>query len=243
MQPVQDEIAIAAIDLVKNFQLGSETIRALRGVSLEVATGSFVSVMGASGSGKSTLLHLLGLLELPDSGTVSIGGVGTDGLDDDELTRMRREQLGFVFQGFELIPSLNARENIMLPAEIAGRGQAAGERLQELAARLQIADRLDHRPAQLSGGQRQRVALARALINDPVLVLADEPTGNLDSTTGDEVLGLLRQGVDEQGWTVVMVTHDSHAAGFADRIIRLHDGRIIADDAVSAHIDATHAQQ
>lgn len=242
MQSPQTHIAVAAADLVKNYELGSETIRALRGVSFEVRIGSFVSVMGASGSGKSTLLHLLGLLEVPDSGTVSIGGVSTGGLDDDELTRIRREQLGFVFQGFELIPSLSARENILLPAEIAGRGEAALTRLEELAERLQIADRLKHRPSQLSGGQRQRVAIARSLINDPVLVLADEPTGNLDSKTGDEVLNLLRQGVDEQGWTVVMVTHDAHAAGFADRIVRLHDGRIVADDAPGT-VDAATAQQ
>ena len=243
MQSARTELAVAASDLVKNYQLGSETIRALRGVSFEVETGSFVSVMGASGSGKSTLLHLLGLLEVPDAGTVSIGGVSTGGLDDDDLTRIRRDQLGFVFQGFELIPSLSARENILLPAEIAGRGQAALARLEELADRLQIADRLTHRPSQLSGGQRQRVAIARSLINDPVLVLADEPTGNLDSRTGDEVLNLLRHGVDEQGWTVVMVTHDAHAAGFADRIVRLHDGRIVADDEASPDIDAATARQ
>lgn len=243
MQSVRNELAVAASELVKNYQLGSETIRALRGVSFEVELGSFVSVMGASGSGKSTLLHLLGLLEVPDSGTVSIGGVSTGGLADDELTRIRREQLGFVFQGFELIPSLSARENILLPAEIAGRGQEALARLEELAERLQITDRLTHRPAQLSGGQRQRVAIARSLINDPVLVLADEPTGNLDSRTGNEVLNLLRQGVDEQGWTVVMVTHDAHAAGFADRVIRLHDGRIVADGSAVSDVDAAKAQE
>ena len=218
--------AVAASDLVKSFQLGAGTVSALRGVSLDVAAGSFVSIMGASGSGKSTLLHLLGLLEIPDSGSVSIGGVDTTGLDDDTLTRIRREKIGFVFQGFELIPSLSARENILLPAEIAGRTSAAAGRLADLAGRLQIADRLGHRPGQLSGGQRQRVALARALINDPVLVLADEPTGNLDSRTGDEVLNLLRSGVDEQGWTVVMVTHDPHAASFGDRIVRLQDGQV-----------------
>lgn len=229
MSSTAGTVAVAAHDLVKTFRLGNESIHALAGVSLEVTKGSFVSVMGASGSGKSTLLHLLGLLELPDRGSISIGGQDTSGLDDDELTRIRREKLGFVFQGFELIPSLTARENILLPAEIAGRTDVARERLTDLTDRLQITDRLNHRPGQLSGGQRQRVALARALINDPVLVLADEPTGNLDSRTGDEVLELLRQGVDEQGWTVVMVTHDPHAARYGDRIIRLHDGTIVAD--------------
>ncbi len=246
MSSTAGTVAVAARDLVKTFMLGSEVIHALAGVSLEVPTGTFVSVMGASGSGKSTLLHLLGLLELPDRGSVSIGGRDTTGLDDDELTRIRREKLGFVFQGFELIPSLTASENILLPAEIAGRIKVARDRMAELADRLQIADRLNHRPGQLSGGQRQRVALARALINDPVLVLADEPTGNLDSRTGDEVLELLRQGVDEQGWTVVMVTHDPHAARFGDRIIRLHDGRIVADGSElpdAQPIDSSHPQQ
>lgn len=233
--------AVAAVNLVKTYQLGSETIRALDGVDLEVRTGEFVSVMGASGSGKSTLLHLLGLLEVPDSGSISIGGRPTTGLDDDELTRLRREKLGFVFQGFELIPSLSARDNILLPAEIAGRLGTGQERLQELAGTLHIADRLRHRPGELSGGQRQRVALARALINDPVLVLADEPTGNLDSSTGAEVLTLLRDGVDSQGWTVVMVTHDPAAAAYADRIVRLHDGRLVAAD--PGNIDAGQAQQ
>lgn len=237
--------AIAAVNLVKDYRLGSETVHALAGVNLEVATGSFVSVMGASGSGKSTLLHLLGLLEIPDGGSVWLGGQNTTGLPDDELTRLRREKLGFVFQGFELIPSLTAKENILLPAEIAGLGPAARARLTDLVQRLGIADRLQHRPGQLSGGQRQRVALARALINDPVLVLADEPTGNLDSRTGDEVLNLLRQGVDEQGWTVVMVTHDAHAAQHADRLVRLHDGSIVSDDAggTGAPIDAVQPQQ
>lgn len=231
-------VAVAARNLVKTYQLGSETVRALDGVSLQVEEGEFVSVMGASGSGKSTLLHLLGLLEVPDSGTVTIGEQDTSGLDDDDLTALRSRQLGFVFQSFELIPSLSARDNILLPAEIAGRLAQAEERLRTLAESLQIADRLNHRPGQLSGGQRQRVALARALINDPVLVLADEPTGNLDSTTGAEVLRMLRSGVDEQGWTVVMVTHDPAAAAYADRIVRLRDGRIETDA-----VDATQPQQ
>ncbi len=233
--------AVTATNLVKTFQLGSETIRALDGVDLTVQTGEFVSVMGASGSGKSTLLHLLGLLEVPDAGEISIGGRSTSGLDDDELTRLRREQLGFVFQSFELIPSLNARDNIMLPAEIAGATAEAGERLAQLADTLHISDRLSHRPGELSGGQRQRVALARALINDPVLILADEPTGNLDSATGSEVLKLLRDGVDSQGWTVVMVTHDPAAAAYADRVVRLHDGRLARAD--TDHVDLGKPQQ
>lgn len=218
--------AIEGRRLGKNYRLGEQKIIALSGVDIAVEPGSFVSVMGPSGSGKSTLLHLLGLLDVPDEGQVLIDGIATAGLDDDALTEMRRDRLGFVFQTFELIPNLTARENILLPAEVAGRRVEGEKRLDELAADLGISDRLDHRPKQLSGGQRQRVALARALINDPVVVLADEPTGNLDSETGQEVLGLLRRGVDDLGWTVVMVTHDPKAALVADTILFLRDGRL-----------------
>jgi putative ABC transport system ATP-binding protein len=218
--------AIEGRRLGKTYRLGEQDITALSGVTLAVEPGSFVSVMGPSGSGKSTLLYLLGLLDVPDQGEVLIGGEPTAGLSDDALTEMRRDRLGFVFQTFELIPNLSARENILLPAEVAGRRAAAEKRLHELAAVLGIANRLDHRPKQLSGGQRQRVSLARALINDPVVVLADEPTGNLDSETGQEVLNLLRRGVDERGWTVVMVTHDPKAALMADTILFLRDGRL-----------------
>ena len=221
----QKTYAIEGRKLNKRFRLGEQTVVALDSVDIAVEPGEFVSVMGASGSGKSTLLHLLGLLEVPDSGEVIVGGVSASGLDDDELTRMRREQLGFVFQTFELIPNLTALENILLPAEVAGNREGARERLDRLAARLGLSNRLQHRPKQLSGGQRQRVAIARALINDPVVILADEPTGNLDSETGQEVLDLLRNGVDEQGWTVVMVTHDLKAALTANRILFLRDGR------------------
>jgi putative ABC transport system ATP-binding protein len=223
--------ALEARGLHKRFALGSETVHALRGVDLVVRSGEFVAVMGPSGSGKSTLLHLLGLLDQPDAGTISLAGTATGGLDDDALTDLRRTKLGFVFQTFELVPNLTARENVLLPAEIAGEGRAAATRLDRLARQLGIADRLDHRPDQLSGGQRQRVALARALINDPVLVLADEPTGNLDSRTGREVLDLLRRGVDEHGWTVVVVTHDVRAAMTADRIVFLRDGALSGEAA------------
>jgi len=158
-----------------------------------------------------------------------VRGTDTGGLDDDTLTAMRRDEIGFVFQTFELIPNLSARENVLLPAEVAGRLDPAQERLADLATRLGIADRLDHRPAQLSGGQRQRIALARALINDPAVLLADEPTGNLDSRSGREVLELMRDGVDEQGWTVAMVTHDPNAALIADRIVFLRDGKVAGE--------------
>jgi putative ABC transport system ATP-binding protein len=228
--------ALEAAGLHKRYRLGIETVHALRGVDLRVESGEFVAVMGPSGSGKSTLLHLLGLLEAPDEGTVHVGGVATSGLDDDALTEMRRRRLGFLFQSFELIPNLTARENVLLPAEIAGRAAAGRDRLQRLAEDLGVADRLDHRPDQLSGGQRQRVALARALINEPVVVLADEPTGNLDSKTGREVLELLARGVRDQGWTVVMVTHDPNAALLADRIVFLADG-VIRGEAGTAVAD------
>ena len=234
--------ALEALGLHKRYTLGGETVHALRGVDLVVRSGEFVAVMGPSGSGKSTLLHLLGLLDAPDAGTIALAGAPTAGLDDDALTDVRRRRLGFVFQAFELVPNLTARENVLLPAEIAGEGGAAAGRLKELATALGITDRLDHRPDQLSGGQRQRVAIARALINDPVLVLADEPTGNLDSRTGREVLDLLRRGVDDQGWTVVIVTHDAQAALTTDRIVFLRDGAIAgeartSDDDVRTQLD------
>jgi len=227
--PETSDSALRAADLSKTFRLGDMTIHALDHVSLTVEGGEFVAVMGPSGSGKSTLLHLLGLLDVPDSGTVQVEGNETAGLDDDALTAIRRTRLGFLFQTFELIPNLSARENILLPAEIAGQRVEAEERLKELARQLGIEERLDHRPRQLSGGQRQRVALARALINAPAVVLADEPTGNLDTKTGNEVLALLRHGVDMLGWTVVMVTHDPMAALSADRIVFLRDGRVAGE--------------
>ena len=224
--PTSDVPVLRATALTKRYRLGDLTIEALKGVDLTVEAGEFLAVMGPSGSGKSTLLHLLGLLDLPDAGGVEVAGEATAEMDDDALTALRRTKLGFLFQSFELIPNLTARENILLPAEIAGRGGPAADRLRELAAQLAIVDRLGHRPRQLSGGQRQRVALARALINDPLVVLADEPTGNLDTHTGSEVLDLLRNGVDTFGWTVVMVTHDPNAAMHADRIVFLRDGQI-----------------
>ncbi|MDZ7703132.1 MAG: ABC transporter ATP-binding protein [Trueperaceae bacterium] len=227
--------ALQATALVKTYRLGREQVAALRGVSLEVARGSFVAVMGPSGSGKSTLLHLLGLLDTPDSGDITLAGEAVGALGDDDRTRLRRDRLGFVFQGFELLPTLSARDNILLPAEVAGRGAEAARRLPDLAARLGIEGRLEHRPAELSGGQQQRVAVARALINNPVVLLADEPTGNLDSRTGREVLELLQQGVRDQGWTIVMVTHDPHAALYAERIIFLRDGTVSGEINTDRH--------
>ena len=218
--------ALSAVDLTKTYELGGETIYALRDVSLEVKRGEYVAVMGPSGSGKSTLMHLLGLLDLPDQGEVLIEGKSTKQLNDDDLTYLRRDKLGFVFQTFELIPTLTAKENILLPAEVAGKRNEAEKRCEKIAAQLGIAERLHHRPNQLSGGQRQRVAIARSLINDPVVILADEPTGNLDSQTSTEVLELLKRGVKENNWTVIMVTHDPKAAMYADRIVFLEDGKL-----------------
>jgi putative ABC transport system ATP-binding protein len=238
--PETSPSALRAAKLSKTFRLGEMTIQALDKVSLDVAEGEFVAVMGPSGSGKSTLLHLLGLLDVPDAGTVQIEGKDTAGLDDDALTAIRRTRLGFLFQTFELIPNLSARENILLPAEIAGRQAEAEARLKELGHQLGIEERLGHRPRQLSGGQRQRVALARALINAPAVVLADEPTGNLDTKTGNEVLALLRHGVDMLGWTVVMVTHDPVAALSADRIVFLRDGHIAGE--TPTHVDDVRAR-
>ena len=229
--------ALEVTGLAKRYSLGEVRIEALADVSLRIGRGEFVAVMGPSGSGKSTLLHLMGLLDVPDDGAVKIDGRETGGMNDDALTAMRRDRIGFVFQTFELIPNLTARENVLLPSEVAGRRADGVARLEGLAESLGITGRLGHRPAQLSGGQRQRVALARALINDPVVVLADEPTGNLDTATGEEVLDLLRDGVDAQGWTVVMVTHDPNAALRADRIVFLRDGRI-AGEVASGDADA-----
>ena len=221
--------ALVAKGLSKRYRLGGEVVEALVGLELTVPQGQFVAVMGPSGSGKSTLLHLLGLLDNADAGSVEIAGQATGKLSDDDMTALRRDKLGFVFQGFELIPNLSARENILLPAEVAGRRQEAQKTLSRLSAALGIESRLSHRPAQLSGGQQQRVALARALINDPVVILADEPTGNLDSHTGEEVLELFQRGVRDEGWTVVMVTHDPKAALYADRIVFLRDGQLVGE--------------
>ena len=222
--------AIKAVELYKHYHLGDELIKALDGVSLDVRESEFVAIMGPSGSGKSTLMHLLGLLDLADKGKVFIEDKSTKDLNDDELTALRRDKLGFIFQNFELIPSLNAKENILLPAEVARQKPVGEKRLAKLAEQLGISDRLEHKPNQLSGGQRQRIAIARALINDPAVILADEPTGNLDSKTSQEVLKVLREGVDKYNWTVVMVTHDLTAAKFADRIINFRDGKIVEEN-------------
>jgi putative ABC transport system ATP-binding protein len=201
---------------------------ALRGVTVQFATGTFTAIMGPSGSGKSTLMHILAGLDTPTEGSVEIAGRRLDELNDRELTRLRRDSIGFVFQAFNLLPVLTAEENIVLPLTIAGK-KPDPYFLQRLLQTFDLADRRDHRPSELSGGQQQRTALARALITRPSVVFADEPTGNLDSASSTEVLAMLRRAVDEFGQTIVMVTHDSVAAAHADRILFLDDGQVVRD--------------
>ena len=218
-------VALEATDLVKTYRSGDTAVRALDGVSVAFAAGEFTAIMGPSGSGKSTLMHCLAGLDTPASGSVRIGGTEISGLSDRALTLLRRRRVGFVFQSFNLLPTLTAEQNIRLPLELAGRRPEPGW-WNTVIASLGLADRLRHRPSQLSGGQQQRVACARALITRPDVVFADEPTGNLDSKSGAEVLGFLRESVRELGQTVVMVTHDPVAASYAGRVLFLADGRV-----------------
>jgi putative ABC transport system ATP-binding protein len=211
--------------LSKTFGTGDVAVRALDRVDLTLERGTFTALMGPSGSGKSTLLHCLAALDLPDDGEIRLGSTAITGLSDSDLTAIRRDRFGFIFQSFNLVPTLSALENITLPAALAGRDHDA-TRLRSLATRLRIADRLDHRPGELSGGQRQRVAIARALLGSPDIVFADEPTGSLDSVSSEQVLRLLRECADVDGQTILMVTHDESAAAVADRIVRMRDGRI-----------------
>jgi putative ABC transport system ATP-binding protein len=216
--------AVAAIDVVKDYRRGTQVIRALDGVSFEVARGELVSIMGPSGSGKSTLLHLIGGLDSPTSGSVAVDGDELAGLSDEELTSFRRRKLGFVFQFFNLLPTLSAWENVALPRLLDGVALGrTRDHAVALLERVGLGDRVDHRPAELSGGQLQRVAIARALVNDPVLILADEPTGNLDTKAGSDILRVLRSLTRERDTTMVMVTHDSGAAAVGDRVIHLVD--------------------
>jgi putative ABC transport system ATP-binding protein len=215
-------------ELAKRYGEGDAAVDALRGVDVEFAPGTFTAIMGPSGSGKSTLMHVLAGLDRPTAGWVELAGARLDELSDKELTLLRRRQVGFVFQTFNLLPVLTARENVLLPLDLAGESPDA-DWLDALVDAVGLRDRLAHRPAELSGGQQQRVAVARALITRPAVVFADEPTGNLDSASSQEVLGLLRRAVDAFGQTIVMVTHDAAAAGHADRILFLADGRVTDD--------------
>ena len=217
--------AARAVDAVKVYGRGDTAVRALDGVSVAFAAGHFTAIMGPSGSGKSTLMHCLAGLDRLTSGQVIIGETDLGTLDDKALTMLRRDQVGFVFQQFNLVPTLNAIENIVLPSSLAGRKPDKAW-LDLVIAKVGLAERLSHRPSELSGGQQQRVAVARALASRPAIVFADEPTGNLDSRASAEVLSLLRGAVGDMGQTIVMVTHDPNAAAYADRVVFLADGRI-----------------
>lgn len=233
---------IQTIDLLKSYGGGEATVTALNGVNIQINAGEFVAVMGPSGCGKSTLLHLIGGLDRPTLGNVLIDGVDIAKLDDAKLTELRRRKIGFIFQFFNLIPVLNATENAALPLTLDGTKQnEAKEKAKEFLTKMGLGDRLTSRPDQLSGGQQQRVAIARALVSDPLLMLADEPTGNLDTRAGDEIASLLRQIVDDWKRTVLMVTHDPRIAAYADRIIFLKDGSVMDDTLLNAHSNS-HAQ-
>ncbi|MRH91099.1 ATP-binding cassette domain-containing protein [Nocardia sp. SYP-A9097] len=221
-----DAVAARATDLVKIYGSGDTQVRALDGVSADFAKGEFTAIMGPSGSGKSTLMHCLAGLDAATAGTVHIGDTDLTKLSDKGMTQLRRDRIGFVFQAFNLVPTLTALENVTLPLDIAGR-KADEEWLSTVLKRLGLNDRLTHRPSELSGGQQQRVACARALAGKPDIIFGDEPTGNLDSRSSGEVLSILRAAVDEFGQTVVIVTHDPRAASYADRVVFLADGRIV----------------
>ena len=219
---------VVASDVTRRYGEGDTAVDALRGVSVKVPAGQLTAVMGPSGSGKSTLMHILAGLDKPTSGSVAVAGTEITTLGDNELTKLRREHIGFVFQFFNLLPMLSARENILLPLSIAGERPDDGW-FDDLVRQVGLTDRLTHRPAELSGGQQQRVAIARALVSRPTVLFADEPTGNLDSTTGSEILELLRRSVNELGQTTVMVTHEARAAAMADCVLFLADGRIVRE--------------
>ncbi len=229
--PMSDEVDVALVqarDLDRRYGVGATEVHALRGVSLDVLQGQLVAVMGPSGSGKSTLMHTLAGLDKPTSGSVTIGGTEITGLDDAHMTRLRRDHIGFVFQFFNLLPMLTAEENVLLPLTIAGEKPDRAW-LDQLLAKTGLNERRKHRPSELSGGQQQRVAIARALVSNPTILFADEPTGNLDSKTGGEILELLRDSTRDYGQTIVMVTHEARAAAIADRILFLADGLIVKE--------------
>jgi putative ABC transport system ATP-binding protein len=219
---------VAGAGVTRRYGEGETAVDALRGISVEIMSGRLTAVMGPSGSGKSTLMHIFAGLDKPTDGDVWISGTALGELNDSQLTKLRREHIGFIFQFFNLLPMLSAKENIVLPLSIAGV-KADPAWLDELTTTVGLKDRLTHRPSELSGGQQQRVAIARALVSKPTVMFADEPTGNLDSRTGSEILSLLRESVDGYGQTTIMVTHDAHAAAIADRVLFLADGQIVKD--------------
>ena len=228
MENGSNAAVVTAKDVTRRYGAGDTAVDALRGVSLEIGKGKLTAIMGPSGSGKSTLMHILAGLDKPTTGSVSIAGTEITTLRDSDLTKLRRTHIGFVFQFFNLLPMLTAEENVVLPLAIAGTKPEQGF-FNDLIGKVGLKDRLSHRPAELSGGQQQRVAIARALVSQPTVVFADEPTGNLDSTTSGEILELLRASVADYGQTTVMVTHDAHAAAIADRVLFLSDGLIVKD--------------
>ena len=219
---------VSTVDLRRTYGEGETAVHALAGVTLDFPAGQYTAIMGPSGSGKSTLMHILAGLDKPTSGSVGIAGTEITTLGDNDLTRLRREHIGFVFQFFNLLPMLNAKENILLPLTIAGEKPDEGW-FDQVVSDVGLTDRLTHRPSELSGGQQQRVAIARALISRPTVLFADEPTGNLDSATSAEILELLRRSVDDYGQTIVMVTHDARAAAVAHRVLFLADGEIVRE--------------
>ena len=219
---------VSARDVHRRYGEGDTAVDALRGVTIDFTAGRYTAIMGPSGSGKSTLMNVLAGLDRPTAGTVLLDGTDITGLDDGKLTKLRRDKLGFVFQFFNLLPVLTAEENIVLPLSIAGRDPDKAW-VDQLIETVGLGDRRTHRPSQLSGGQQQRVAIARALASKPAVIFADEPTGNLDSKASDDILVLLRRAVDEFDQTVVMVTHDAHAASFADQLVVLVDGQVVED--------------
>jgi putative ABC transport system ATP-binding protein len=233
---------VNAADVTRRYGEGEAAVDALRGVSLDVLPGELVAVMGPSGSGKSTLMHILAALDKPTSGTVAISGTTVNDLSDRDVTLLRRRHIGFVFQFFNLLPMLSAEENIALPLSIAGE-KPDKEFFEDLLKRVGLDDRRSHRPAELSGGQQQRVAIARALVSRPTVVFADEPTGNLDSKTGAEILELLQSATAEYNQTTVMVTHDAHAATIADRVLFLADGLIVQELPKSPAADILSAME